>query len=226
MNAEVDLSLAYLRSYAGMGKLLETLGLKHVEIEGAPGAGDFAAVDSTELCPPFAPLETTFDREKLASKAKSLTADAPVFVGARPAAVAPAEKAPAAPASQSAKGSSSLEGELANRLTAWAEAWSSGDAGRYLSFYSADFVPENGMTRESWERQRRQRIAPEKAIRIEIEKPVITATSPNEARVEFRQNYSSGTLADLSDKTLEFRKSNGRWSIVRERAVTVAAPKR
>ena len=226
VNAEVDLSLSYLRSYAGMGKLLETLGLKHVEIEGAPGAGDFAAVDSTELCPPFAPLETTFDREKLASKAKSLTADAPVFVGARPAVATPSGKAATAPASQSPKSSGSLESELSDRLTAWAEAWSSGDVARYLSFYSAEFVPENGLSRESWERQRRQRIAPEKAIRVEIEKPVITVIGPNEVRVEFRQNYSSGALADLSDKTLEFRKTGGRWSIVRERAVTVAAPKR
>ncbi|MDR1936736.1 MAG: TolC family outer membrane protein, partial [Candidatus Accumulibacter sp.] len=36
VNADADLSLAYLRSYAGMGRLLEVLELKHIELEKAP----------------------------------------------------------------------------------------------------------------------------------------------------------------------------------------------
>lgn len=84
VNADTDLSLAYLRSYAGMGRLLEALGLKPLEVDDAPAASELAAVDAAELCPPFAPVDTTLDREKLARKAKEIAESAGSFVGARP----------------------------------------------------------------------------------------------------------------------------------------------
>ena len=83
VNADIDLSLAYLRSYAGMGRLLETLGLKQADIEDTPGANDFAAADPAQLCPPFTPVDTTLDREKLARKAKALAESSPSPAGAR-----------------------------------------------------------------------------------------------------------------------------------------------
>lgn len=85
VNADVDLSLAYLRSYAGMGRLLETLGLKHIEADAAERAGEPAEVDPEQLCPPFAPVDTVLDREALARKAKAYTDNAATFVGTRAA---------------------------------------------------------------------------------------------------------------------------------------------
>jgi len=84
VSADVDLSLAYLRSYAGMGRLMEVLGLKHIEVEDAPQAGDLAALDPAQLCPPFVPMDTTLDREMLMRKAKAMAESASTFVGARP----------------------------------------------------------------------------------------------------------------------------------------------
>jgi len=83
VNADIDLSLAYLRSYAGMGRLLEVLGLKHVEVEDAPQTSDFTEVDPAQMCPPFVPVDTTLDREMLMRKAKAMAESAPSFVGAR-----------------------------------------------------------------------------------------------------------------------------------------------
>ena len=84
VNADVDLSLAHLRSYAGMGQLLEVLGLKRLDADDAPERGDLAAPDPAQLCPPFSPVDTTLDRENLARKAKAMAEHAPNLVGAKP----------------------------------------------------------------------------------------------------------------------------------------------
>jgi adhesin transport system outer membrane protein len=70
-NAVADRSLAYLRTYAGMGGLLEQLGLKQIDLaDQAPESHDFAAVDLDLLCPPLAPEGTTLDRDALLREAQ------------------------------------------------------------------------------------------------------------------------------------------------------------
>ena len=84
VNADVDLSLAYLRSYAGMGRLLEKLGLKRAEAESAPDEKEMAPVDLAQLCPPTAPAEIHPDRETLGRKARELMeGSSNSFIGAR-----------------------------------------------------------------------------------------------------------------------------------------------
>jgi adhesin transport system outer membrane protein len=82
VNADSDLTLAYLRSYAGMGRLLEVLGLKHVELEDAPAESDFAAVDPDQLCPPLSPADTTLKRDALQHKAREMS-ESEGFIGTR-----------------------------------------------------------------------------------------------------------------------------------------------
>jgi adhesin transport system outer membrane protein len=70
-NAVADRSLAYLRTYAGMGGLLERLGLKQIDLQDqTPGSGDFAAQDLDQLCPPLTPEGTTLDRDALLREAQ------------------------------------------------------------------------------------------------------------------------------------------------------------
>ena len=84
VNADVDLSLAYLRSYAGMGRLLEKLGLKRAEAESAPDEKEMAPLDLAQLCPPTAPAEIHPDRETLGRKARELMeGSSNSFIGAR-----------------------------------------------------------------------------------------------------------------------------------------------
>lgn len=84
VNADVDLSLAYLRSYAAMGRLLEKLGLKRVDAENAPDESAMAVVDPAELCPPTAPPPMQFDREALKKKARELMEGSSTgFIGGR-----------------------------------------------------------------------------------------------------------------------------------------------
>ena len=91
VNADVDLSLAYLRSYAGMGRLLEVLGLKHIELEKAPSSSDFAAVDPQQMCPPLEPVDTTLNRQALMRKAREMADKAVGPLGTRPRNAAPEE---------------------------------------------------------------------------------------------------------------------------------------
>ncbi|MDR2839602.1 MAG: TolC family outer membrane protein, partial [Azonexus sp.] len=50
VNNNADLSLAYLRTYAGMGTLLQALGLQRLDTE-EPESGDLATVNASDLCP-------------------------------------------------------------------------------------------------------------------------------------------------------------------------------
>jgi adhesin transport system outer membrane protein len=86
INADIDLSVAYLRSYASMGRLLETLGLKRVDADNMPDEGDLTPVDLTQLCPASEPVGAVLDREALARKVKEMQ-DSPTsgFLGKRPA---------------------------------------------------------------------------------------------------------------------------------------------
>ncbi len=73
VNAETELALAYVRSFTGIGRLLEKLGLKQIEPEAAPQAGELAPVELSELCLPARPEQIVPDRETLRRKAKELT---------------------------------------------------------------------------------------------------------------------------------------------------------
>ena len=224
VNADVDLSIAYLRSYAGMGRLLETIGLKRVEDENAPDPDDFTPVDLAQLCPPTTPLDTTLDREALGRKAKEMMeGSSNNFIGNRPQPLGDAVAAtPMANEGSKSLPARTLETDLLNRTTAWAEAWASREVKTYLAFYAPGYAPEGGLSRDEWARQREQLIAKAQDIRIEIQTPVVRSESPDSAFVEFRQTYSAASFRDTSEKTLEWRKEGGQWLIVRESTRTVA----
>lgn len=219
INADADLTLAYLRSYAGMGRLLETLGLKRVDSENVPDENELSPVDFAQLCPATVPIAATLDREALARKVKAMQ-DNPNsgLLGNRPQAVGNTLVATVPPADGAARATDSIEAEISIRTTAWAAAWASRDVKGYLGFYSSAFKPEGGLSRADWARQREQRIGKSNGIRVEIQEPVALSNGPDSAVSTFRQIYTTDTYGDTSNKTLEWRKENGQWLIVRERA--------
>lgn len=225
VNADIDLSIAYLRSYAGMGRLLETLGLKRVDADNTPDQNDMTPVDLAQLCPPTSPLDTTLDREALGRKAREMMeGSSNNFIGNRPLPVDDtfAASIPVADTAAQSAQPTAVESEISARITAWGAAWVSRDVKGYLAFYSADFKPEGGSSRETWARQREQRINKANGIRIEIQNLLVRSNSPDTALAEFRQVYSTDTFDDKSERTLEWRKDNGQWQIVREVTRAVA----
>jgi adhesin transport system outer membrane protein len=222
VNADLDLSVAYLRSYAGMGSLLEQLGLKRLEDDNGPDESDLAGVDLAQLCPATAPTDITLDREALGRKAKELIeSSANTFVAGRSAAPAvPAAIVPPAAQNENAVAKSdepvSAEAEVSARITDWGAAWASRDAKSYLDFYATEFSPDGGLSREVWARQREARLAKAGSIRIEMQNLSVQMSGPNTAIADFRQMYAADAYRDTTEKTLEWRKENGKWQIVRE----------
>ena len=224
VNADADLAIAYLRTYASMGRLLEKLELKHVEDDAMPDSRDFASVDAAELCPPVAPADTTLDREALARKTREMLEDVGGgLVGSRPAALnAPQPARPVAPVPAVEPLRAVPADEVQTRTTAWVAAWAARDLSTYLGFYAPEFKPEGGVTREAWARQRELRIAKAGDISLEIGDLSVKAESADAVTVTFRQGYAAGSYRDVCDKTLEWKRVNAQWLIVRETAQSVA----
>lgn len=223
VNADVDVSLAYVRSYAGMGRLLEKLKLKQVDPDSAPGQDEMTKPQLNELCPPIAPIASAVDREGLNYRALEAMSASAGLVGASsvPRQATP-EVAAVAPAVPSPEGAVVVDSEIEKQLTAWAAAWSAKEVSAYLGFYAADFRPEGRIPRADWEAQRSRRLLRPGAIRIDLSQLEVVMRGSDAAVTTFRQDYSADGLRDTSDKVIEWRRENGQWRIVREVAQTVS----
>jgi len=165
VNADADLAIAYLRSYAGMGHLLETLNLKRVDADNSPDENDLTPVDLAQLCPSTTPLEITLDREALNRKVKEMLENqSSGFMGNRPKPVENVTKA---------LPPGNVDSEIPARTTAWRSAWVARDVKGYLGFYAQGFKPDGGLSRDDWARQREQRVAKASGIRVEIQDLVV-----------------------------------------------------
>lgn len=201
VNAENDLSLAYIRTYAGMGTLLEYLGLKRLDAE-SPSSSELAEVDPAQLCPNDPIMLAIPDRAALDAQAAARSVVKPLPV---PVAV---------PAS--------AENDVSAQVRAWLTAWSSRDYAAYIAFYAPTFTPDGGLSREDWAQLRRSRISPRESIGIEIQDLKIRMESADRAVVEFRQLYRSNEYSDTTMKTLEMIRLEGKWLINRESSVPCA----
>lgn len=200
VNAEVDLSLAYLRTYAGMGTLLEFMGLQRLETE-TPAARELAQVDAAALCPVAEVDVKAASYQELDARAQEMlvATRSPLFATAPTAAV-----------------SAGPGGEVESAVRSWAAAWSAKDYAAYTGFYAPSFTPDGGLSREDWDSLRRQRISPRETISVTLEQIVVKMEGPDRARAEFTQNYDSNVFSDRVFKVLEMVRSNGRWLINRE----------
>ena len=192
VNAETDLSLAYLRTYAGMGTLLEFMGLQKLETS-TPASTELADVDAASLCPPEGVVQQVTAREDLDARARDMIG------GMRPA------PAPSAPAT-----------EVETLVRTWAQAWSAKDYAAYTAFYAPSFTPDGGLSREDWAQLRRGRITPRERISVAVERMRVRMEGEDRAFAEFEQTYRSNVFNDRVLKTLELIRVNGKWLINRE----------
>ncbi len=150
------------------------------------------------------PRKPTATRPATATKPAAVAAAAP-----RPAVVA--AKPVAAPATaQPAAATAGIEAAV----TRWAQAWSARDVDAYLAAYAGNYAPA-GMTRSSWEAQRRARITAPKEIDVQISDLKIEQQGDT-ASASFRQAYRSDRLTSTVTKTLKFAQQGGAWRIVGE----------
>jgi tetratricopeptide (TPR) repeat protein len=172
----------------------------------SPGTTVAAAPISPAPAPTSAPAAPTTPAPAAKEPAK-----APAVAAVEPAKPAPAPVEKPAPAKASGS-------DVLDTVRAWAKAWSSKDVDGYLAFYAKEFQTPGGEARPEWEKARRQRISAPKSISVAIDAPKVAMSGENQARVTFRQSYSSDVLKGATTtKTLVLAKVDGRWLIQQER---------
>ncbi len=151
---------------------------------------------------------------QVAAPAMAPPASAAPAIGAAAAAAAPAPaaEAPATPAAEMPVDTTGIQ----TLLSGWSQAWSSQNAEAYLAYYSPNFKPEQGLTRETWMTMRRERISKPSQISVVIHDPEITGVDATHAQVSFTQDYRADKLADKVTKVLDLENTDGSWKIVRE----------
>ena len=205
VNADSDLSLAYLRTYAGMGTLLEHLGLQKLDAP-TPEAKELAQVDTAELCPNETAGVPVPDREALNARAMAQ-------LQVKPAPFVPAGS-PAAPLAVPAPNS-----DVQAQVKGWAAAWAAKDYNSYSGFYASTFTPDGGLSREDWAQLRRSRISTRENISVELQDVNVRMDGSDRAQVSFRQIYQSNRYSDTTQKVLEMINVGGKWLINRESSV-------
>ena len=93
--------------------------------------------------------------------------------------------------------------EIQAAIDAWAQSWAAQDVESYLSFYGSSFQLPEGMNRESWEAQRRQRLRQPERIAITVSDVETQITEPGRAVARFGQRYHTPDYRDWVLKTLE-----------------------
>ena len=147
----------------------------------------------------------------VAPPAPAASVAAPAPTKADPPKVAPTP--PPAPAASAPDGSA----DVLRAVNKWAAEWSGKNADGYLAAYSKSFKPEDGTSRSAWSATRRDRVAAQRNIKVEVLGAIVEMTSATEAKVTFRQAYNSDSLQTRSRKTLTLVKEGSAWLITRER---------
>ena len=200
--------------------------IKDLIVVATPGAKPPATKPKTEseqkkpaaATPAPAPLPATKDNTTAPSPAAATVA--PVATVSKPD-EKPLEAVPAKPAEtktvDSGTQSAVIEDEIAKVVANWANAWSRKNVKDYLSFYAKDFKTPGGISRKSWEEQRRQRIDKPGRLQVAVENIKVTV-SGDTATVRFQQEYTSSSFKSSTGKTLVLiRSDSNKWLIQQER---------
>ncbi len=107
---------------------------------------------------------------------------------------------------------------IAERLAAWAAAWSSGRFDSYAGFYAPSFVPADGASRADWTKQREARISGRSGILVKLKDISVNKDAPEAFVAEFIQRYRSDDYRDTTRKMLRWVKVGGEWLIEAETA--------
>ena len=220
--AEEDLATAIVRTYAGMGTLVASLGLKRPQAQDlAPEAQNWGvADDASSRCPLVAIEVGGASFTQLDVRADQLAA-ARAPAGLRPvafpavAASAPTPRA-VAPVALPAPVEPTQSAIIAvQRLQDWAAAWMSHDVDRYMSFYGPDFQPLKG-SKANWTAERHRLVGKPGTITVTLSNIRTHALTDTRVETSFDQAYVSSSFKDTMHKTLVWDRVGSEWKIVGE----------
>lgn len=224
-NTEYDLQTAYARTYAGQGELLNRIGASRGNLADVQRA-EYA--DSENVCHAVAPLQMAVDKDALLADAKPLGNTFPSL--AKPV-------VPATPKIEPKELACSVP-VVTSRVYDWANAWRQKDVEHYFNFYADKFTPEPPLAKDSWMKQRRERLSTNGKIDLKINDLVVTCDG-DKAVAKFNQDYKLTTYKikktantscdvcnmkripitaykDQVNKELHFERANSEWRIVKE----------
>jgi len=112
---------------------------------------------------------------------------------------------------------------LGERVQAWAAAWSAQAYAAYADFYAPTFVPADGASRDSWAKQRQQRLSRPAQVAVEVSNFRLKEVAKDVAIAEFEQHYTSDSYSDRTRKVLKWVRQGGQWLIQQETARPLAA---
>jgi hypothetical protein len=116
------------------------------------------------------------------------------------------------------------ESKVLAALEFWRVAWVARDTASYLGSYSADFIPEEGVSRDAWAEKRKLAMGRAREVVLELADVKIELLDMEHAISTFRQTYRSTAYRDVVSKKIEWRKNGSRWLIVSESRLA-SAPK-
>lgn len=198
---EYDLYNAYARTYAGQGELLNKLNVMRADL---PEVSREDYFDKEAICQPVAPVLTKVDKLGIVSQAKPLGDTLLSLANKKPIQT---NGAPIAKFSDN--------DVIAAILTEWAAAWEQKNFDAYIKFYADTFVPDKSTNRETWLKQRKERLTTPSKIKVTLRNIKVNVEG-DKARAEFTQLYSVPGYSDNVLKELQFERINNRWVIVKE----------
>jgi ketosteroid isomerase-like protein len=107
------------------------------------------------------------------------------------------------------------EAALRSAIQQWSQAWKTRDLPAYLSLYSPNFVPPQGISRQLWADTRKARIASKQNIELSLQNLSVQMQG-NTATVKFTQAYADERFRMIDRKTMVWQLAEGRWLIQSE----------
>jgi adhesin transport system outer membrane protein len=209
INADMDLSVAYLRTYAGMGMLLEFLELKRADVV-PPTPEEVATPVAAELCGAVPVNVAPIDREMLNARAQALLESNR------------ANQFPLGPVVPSANGvPPNADADISAQVRRWAALAARRDFVGYRSIYAPSFVPAGGVARDEWFATRQERFARAKELPLGVDDLRVSVQGSDRATAEFVQAYDNEARAVMTRRVLEFVRVGGIWLINRETSLPV-----
>lgn len=202
-NTEYDLKLAYARTYAAQGELLNKLGVVRRDLPEFARAEYF---DRQNVCQAVAPPVLNVDKKALLANARPL-GDSLTGVSS------PELKNPLSP-----------ESIVIARLNGRAKAWQDRNLAAYLAYYAEDFVPANGVTKAAWLKQRSERIknAGRADVALRIDKVSVNGNQAT-AKVTELPVVAAETAQNVKQyevsKELQLKLVSNNWLIVSETVI-------
>ena len=190
----------------GGGALLYVLLVKTQSLGAATASAVPAPPEPTAMAAPApsAPLPSLAAQAPPASAAAAASA---IAISAEPVPAPP----PAPLATDEAR-------QLVER---WARAWSERDVTTYLGLYGEGFAPGKGLSRQAWEKSRRQMIERRSNIQVTVNDLQVDAVSEDQVTARFKQDYAADKYREsaIPKRLVLVREASG-WRIVSEASDT------